>query len=559
MASVKYHLHDRGRRNKISLCSPSMQSKIHSVILGLLLYLLFSQFILTSNSRVVNLDNENSNLEREHFAIQERGARIERIETAEIVRSVMDANPEVERGRPHAENNLISYEKAIQKEQRASGEYEMSKLLRSSKEVISLKNSIMNTPGDKLRKSLGEKERTFHEKIKEFVSAKKSSRDLRKRLLDRLDTLSNLAGERSAQKKKHTKKQDDEEVSISEDEIAKHPYSFLAGYNRTNDTINKYDFKYLISCDAVCRPKNGTYVHTLIFIEAAPKELEQRRLIRKTWGSVKYVGRDRVETIYVVGKSPDPLVQQVINAESKTYGDILQIDFQDSYHNLTLKTILALKWATEHCPQVKFIMKTDLGDTYITVPNLVKYLNSLPAEQQNKLFAGNCKHKSKVIRPGGDKESYYAKFEVSYKEYPFLKYHDYCSGGGYVLSNNAAKVVVEQAHYVKFFRLEDVYVGLCAYRGKVNVQFAPGFNNNEWAFYTQCRSKYHVMSTYHTKEEIEYMWKFPLDKPLDKNCPSREDLDDYPEYDDKEVAEIIKRRKETASKVQRLRSLLKQI
>lgn len=42
-------------------------------------------------------------------------------------------------------------------------------------------------------------------------------------------------------------------------------------------------------------------------------------------------------------------VQSQIEEEVKMYGDIIQEDFIDSYNNLTLKSIMMLKWVTNKC------------------------------------------------------------------------------------------------------------------------------------------------------------------------------------------------------------------
>ena len=47
--------------------------------------------------------------------------------------------------------------------------------------------------------------------------------------------------------------------------------------------------------------------------------------------------------------------------------------FQDSYHNLTLKTVMGLKWVKDHCSQARFVMKTD-DDIFVNLPKLHKAL-----------------------------------------------------------------------------------------------------------------------------------------------------------------------------------------
>ena len=43
--------------------------------------------------------------------------------------------------------------------------------------------------------------------------------------------------------------------------------------------------------------------------------------------------------------------------------------FQDIYYNLTLKTVMGLKWTSIYCNQAKYIMKTD-DDIFVNIPLL---------------------------------------------------------------------------------------------------------------------------------------------------------------------------------------------
>lgn len=57
--------------------------------------------------------------------------------------------------------------------------------------------------------------------------------------------------------------------------------------------------------------------------------------------------------------------------ESEIFGDILQEDFIDSYANLTVKSLMLLKWFTQSCTKVPYVLKTD-DDVYINMKNLKK-------------------------------------------------------------------------------------------------------------------------------------------------------------------------------------------
>ncbi|KAJ2939279.1 hypothetical protein O0L34_g13375 [Tuta absoluta] len=64
-------------------------------------------------------------------------------------------------------------------------------------------------------------------------------------------------------------------------------------------------------------------------------------------------------------------VQKKIEDEKETHNDIIQEGFIDSYNNLTLKSIMMLKWVTKKCNEsVRYILKTD-DDTYVNMPNLI--------------------------------------------------------------------------------------------------------------------------------------------------------------------------------------------
>lgn len=68
------------------------------------------------------------------------------------------------------------------------------------------------------------------------------------------------------------------------------------------------------------------------------------------------------------------ITQFRLNKESYRYNDIIQQNFIDTYHNLTIKSVLALKWITKNCwNKVAFIIKCD-DDTFLHMPNLLHYL-----------------------------------------------------------------------------------------------------------------------------------------------------------------------------------------
>lgn len=101
-----------------------------------------------------------------------------------------------------------------------------------------------------------------------------------------------------------------------------------------------------------------------VFVVIAPKKFEARQIIRETWANRGDFNHHtfseifenltierlpepltRVEVTFLLGKIDDLEVQEKIIKESETFGDILQEDFYDSYHDLIIKSMHLVKSA----------------------------------------------------------------------------------------------------------------------------------------------------------------------------------------------------------------------
>ncbi|NXA51167.1 B3GT5 galactosyltransferase, partial [Nothocercus julius] len=63
-----------------------------------------------------------------------------------------------------------------------------------------------------------------------------------------------------------------------------------------------------------------------------------------------------------------------------------------------------------------------------------------------------------------------SKWYVSNEEYPGDTYPPFCSGTGYVLSTDVASKIFEISGSVPFIKLEDVFIGLCLDKLKIQLE-----------------------------------------------------------------------------------------
>jgi len=94
--------------------------------------------------------------------------------------------------------------------------------------------------------------------------------------------------------------------------------------------------------------------------------------VKRTLTGVSCEGLIWCSVVFIVGQT-SPAIDSRVQNESRNFGDILQEPFQDSYNNLTLKTIFLLKHFVRDRPRLNFLLKVD-DNCYV---NLGEFLHLL--------------------------------------------------------------------------------------------------------------------------------------------------------------------------------------
>ncbi|XP_022907519.2 beta-1,3-galactosyltransferase 1-like [Onthophagus taurus] len=211
-----------------------------------------------------------------------------------------------------------------------------------------------------------------------------------------------------------------------------------------------------------------TKLDVLIIILSAPKNSKIRGAIRETWGLNKNVLNSAVGIYYLLGTPTNKTLQKKIEMEFDLYQDLIQEDFIDTYHNLTIKSVMLLKLVTTHCSHfVHYIMKSD-DDVYIYIPTLIRTLKSI--KLKSKLLLGDI---TKRPRPFRSLES---KWFTPYYLYQKKFYPNFLAGASYVMSVDVLMKLYKTALQTPIYHLEDVYItGILAEKSKIIPRYHPGF------------------------------------------------------------------------------------
>ncbi|ESO93885.1 hypothetical protein LOTGIDRAFT_105149 [Lottia gigantea] len=262
----------------------------------------------------------------------------------------------------------------------------------------------------------------------------------------------------------------------------------------SNKTVRKdkcsncflHNFKYEIINSNICKVQNDITVDIFIIIFSIPRNIANRNAIRKTWVSASRNNTANTRYAFFFGISSD---KNILFQEAKIYKDIIMEDFQDSYQNLTYKTMMGFKFVTLFCNNAKYILKTD-DDMWINLNWLNEYLRTNSQKLINSV-GGYCFKSASPIRKKSSK--WYAGFE----SYPSKKYPGFCSGTGYIFTNKTAQQVFEISRNVPFYHLEDVYVSLCIRQLGYTLEHIPGFRNGTGTNADLCRYKKKSVITWH--------------------------------------------------------------
>ncbi|XP_011497062.1 PREDICTED: beta-1,3-galactosyltransferase 1-like isoform X2 [Ceratosolen solmsi marchali] len=207
-------------------------------------------------------------------------------------------------------------------------------------------------------------------------------------------------------------------------------------YNTSRDVsiyIHPENTTVILTPKRICN--NTSYL--IILICSAVGNINARIAIRNTWG-----------------QSDNDTLNSYAADENNLYNDIIQERFYDTYNNLTLKSVMLLKWVISNCDKVRYIMKTD-DDMFVNIPTLIKTLRERPKSTGTLIGSLICNAKP-ITDP---KNKWYTpKYMYSDRTYP-----SYLSGTGYVMSSDVALRLYKAALSIPVLHLEDVYItGLCA-------------------------------------------------------------------------------------------------
>lgn len=304
---------------------------------------------------------------------------------------------------------------------------------------------------------------------------------------------------------------------------------------RSTDSLHNYfippapDLRsFIMNAKLKIRPKNTNLTkrstddcNLVVIVTSSLNNSEARKAIRETWGQI--VSKLGQKLYFLVGvknqiesvsndtnlthnwvHKMDNKLNSDIEDEALLYGDIIQYVFIDSYFNLTLKSLLMMRFFIEELLHLNlsqmltydkksfltlvdrnhnyikevFLMKTD-EDMFVHIENLViltaklsKYLKKV-SKKPMSLLSGH------LIRHALPVRSKFNKYYMPSRIFRDREFPDYLSGTAYLSTSNAVVNILTASltEKCRFLHLEDIYLtGICASKVGIKRYNHNGFN-----------------------------------------------------------------------------------
>ena len=252
-------------------------------------------------------------------------------------------------------------------------------------------------------------------------------------------------------------------VTFRPNVTALHQYKDWFG-EKSNKFPSTVDKDFIINCKDLCGVNKK--IDYLYLVHSATDNFDRRMGIRTTFGRKILFGNFTQRAVFVLGKTNYPSITGKIQQEAEEYKDIVQGDFMDTYHNLSLKGVVAYRWVALYCPNTRVVIKID-DDTFVNPYKIVQKIEPSLYDKPKQMW---CRRYLQNKKPISRELS--SKWTVDQSEFRNLSHFPitHCNGFFLIMTPDLIRPLLEAARITPFFWVDDIYLyGMLPYTvGDVN-------------------------------------------------------------------------------------------
>ncbi|CAB3237308.1 unnamed protein product [Arctia plantaginis] len=267
-------------------------------------------------------------------------------------------------------------------------------------------------------------------------------------------------------------------------------FFFYIGSGITLSLLRLECIDALAAKESSLRQSSLSKVEYAVLILTGPDNEPKRDAIRTTWmkfannifvenGEMLYkwnhtwteqhVSQSCIKFYFVIGTQGLTETKLLrLNSENNQNNDLLLLDsFEDSYRNLAIKMLHALKWLSNNLKNLKYLVKCD-DDSFVRVDLIIRDLEAYAPEMNAQEISDYVTYKKDLPAYKGLYWGYfdgrahvYLNGKWQEKDW-FLcdNYLPYALGGGYVISRSIVEYIGRNADILGHYNSEDVSMGV---------------------------------------------------------------------------------------------------
>ena len=196
-------------------------------------------------------------------------------------------------------------------------------------------------------------------------------------------------------------------------------------------------------------PCNVTPLKVLILVTSNITKVDQRALIRRTWGKQRNMySYNEYKLFFVCGVLESEAEMQSVFEEGMHHRDIIFGNFSDTIDNLPYKAECMFEYAYKYCTY-KYLLKVD-EDVFINLSRLNTLIHQ-PNIPLHNLYLGRVNRRRKIER--------HTTKEASVIKHTKESYLSFCYGGAVVFSADLVQQLIPYFQS-KPCQPEDIYIGI---------------------------------------------------------------------------------------------------
>ncbi|TKR79798.1 hypothetical protein L596_013965 [Steinernema carpocapsae] len=239
--------------------------------------------------------------------------------------------------------------------------------------------------------------------------------------------------------------------------------------------------------DALIEPRTVKPWHQrMVVIRSAPMSAGYRQYVRDSWAPTLL---PEVPTVFVTGHGND----DVLRKEHEKFGDILQLDFVDSYKNLTLKMMAIYGYILRAKPNIQDIIVIN-DDTIV---------NATALHQIAVSTSDDAYVLGKVSRGYPRLLMWWLPWYVPGSMYPSMCYPPFIQGSSFIITRTAAQRILNGICEIPAIHLDDVMMGVVANCLRVDLRHNEGFDHHTLDEYVV----FHYQYSRYSVAEMFALWR----------------------------------------------------